>query len=112
MVPEHHFLPFVIALLCVPAFALTDWQEGAARAFGWVNLAYIPPYIVRPLAIVAIAGGIIVGLAQGFMLVFRPAYFLTITFAILILAANTAYQDFPRLSSILARAWVLRTRCS
>ena len=55
----YYVLPLSIGLLCVPAFALTDWQEGAARAFGWVNLAYIPPYIIRPLLIVAAAGGIL-----------------------------------------------------
>lgn len=58
-IESYYFLPLVAALICVPAFALTDWQEGAARAFGWVNLAYIPPYIVRPLGIVVIAGGIL-----------------------------------------------------
>lgn len=58
-IESYYFLPLVVALICVPAFALTDWQEGAARAFGWVNLAYIPSYIVRPLAIVIVAGGIV-----------------------------------------------------
>lgn len=58
-IESHYVLPLAIGLLCVPAFAVTDWQEGAARAFGWVNLAYIPPYIIRPLLIVAAAGGIL-----------------------------------------------------
>ncbi|HAC60072.1 MAG TPA: hypothetical protein DCF73_17185 [Rhodobiaceae bacterium] len=58
-IEDYYVLPMAIGLLCVPAFALTDWQEGAARAFGWVNLAYIPPYIIRPLLIVAAAGGIL-----------------------------------------------------
>ncbi|MFN3933485.1 MAG: polysaccharide biosynthesis C-terminal domain-containing protein [Parvibaculum sp.] len=53
-----YVLPLAIGLLCVPAFAMTDYQEGAARAFGWVNLAYIPAYIVRPLLIAGAAGGI------------------------------------------------------
>ncbi|MDP2124823.1 MAG: polysaccharide biosynthesis C-terminal domain-containing protein [Parvibaculum sp.] len=58
-IESFYVLPLVVGLLCVPAFALMDWQEGAARAFGWVNLAYIPAYVVRPLAIVAFAGGIL-----------------------------------------------------
>lgn len=58
-VESYYVWPLAIALLCVPGFALMDWQEGAARAFGWVNLAYVPNYIVRPLAIVVIAGGIL-----------------------------------------------------
>ncbi|ABS64603.1 polysaccharide biosynthesis protein [Parvibaculum lavamentivorans DS-1] len=64
-VESYYFLPLVVALLCVPAFALTDWQEGAARAFGWVNLAYIPSYIIRPLGIVLIAGGIVLFTGQA-----------------------------------------------
>lgn len=58
-IESYYFWPLVVALLCVPGFAVTDWQEGAARAFGWVNLAYIPPYIIRPLAIVAAAGTVL-----------------------------------------------------
>lgn len=58
-IQDYYLWPLAIALLCVPGFALMDWQEGAARAFGWVNLAYVPNYIVRPLAIVIITGGII-----------------------------------------------------
>ena len=58
-IESYYVWPLAVALLCVPGFALTDWQEGAARAFGWVNLAYVPNYIVRPLAIVVIAGGVL-----------------------------------------------------
>ena len=58
-IESYYLLPLVVALLCVPAFALMDWQEGVARSFGWVNLAYIPAYIVRPLAIVVFAGAIL-----------------------------------------------------
>lgn len=58
-IESHYVLPLAVGLLCVPAFAVTDWQEGVARAFGWVNLAYIPPYIIRPLLIVGAAGGIL-----------------------------------------------------
>jgi O-antigen/teichoic acid export membrane protein len=58
-IESYYVLPLAVGLLCVPAFAVTDWQEGAARAFGWVNLAYIPPYIVRPLLIVGVAGAIV-----------------------------------------------------
>lgn len=58
-IDSYYVFPLAVGLLCVPAFAVTDWQEGTARAFGWVNLAYIPPYIIRPLLIVASAGGIL-----------------------------------------------------
>ncbi|HEY4343588.1 MAG TPA: flippase [Parvibaculum sp.] len=55
-IAPYYLLPLAVALVCVPAFALTDTLEGTARAFGWVNLAYLPAYIVRPLAIVVIGG--------------------------------------------------------
>jgi O-antigen/teichoic acid export membrane protein len=35
-------------------FALTHVQEGIARAYGWVNLALVPPYIVRSLVLIAV----------------------------------------------------------
>lgn len=51
-----YVLPLALAMLCVPGFALGDTLEGTARAFGWVGLAYLPAYIVRPLGIVAVGG--------------------------------------------------------
>lgn len=58
-IESYYVWPLALALFCVPAFAMTDWQEGAARAFGWVNLAYIPAYILRPLLIVLAAGALL-----------------------------------------------------
>lgn len=57
-IAAYYLWPLAIALICVPVFALTDTLEGTARAFGWVNLAYLPAYVVRPLAIVVIGGGL------------------------------------------------------
>lgn len=56
VVAPYYIWPLAIALVCVPAFALTDTLEGTARAFGWVNLAYLPAYIIRPLAIIVVGG--------------------------------------------------------
>ncbi|MCF8469720.1 MAG: GNAT family N-acetyltransferase [Parvibaculum sp.] len=71
-IESYYVLPLVVALVCVPGFALMDWQEGTARAFGWVNLAYIPSYIVRPLGTVIFAGGILffTGHATGLQVTF------------------------------------------
>lgn len=41
-------LPMLIACIALPPYGLTDAQDGTARAFGWINLALVPPYIVRP----------------------------------------------------------------
>jgi O-antigen/teichoic acid export membrane protein len=41
----------MLALLCLPAYALTDFQDGVGRAQGWIDLALLPPYVLRPLLI-------------------------------------------------------------
>ena len=61
-VEDYYRIPFAIALLCVPAFALTDFQDGLGRAQGWLDLALIPPYIFRPvLLFVFIGGAVLIG---------------------------------------------------
>ncbi|MBI1262470.1 MAG: oligosaccharide flippase family protein [Rhizobiales bacterium] len=64
ILPFYYVVPLAIGLATVPAFALTDWQEGAARAFGWVNLAYVPAYIIRPICIVLFTGVILAFMHQ------------------------------------------------
>ena len=41
----------VLALCCVPAFALMDYLDGVGRSQSWMRLALIPPYILRPVLI-------------------------------------------------------------
>ena len=48
LIPNHYIYPLYVALSFLPLFALVDLHEGMARGFGWVNLAYIPSYIIRP----------------------------------------------------------------
>ncbi|MEJ8570268.1 lipopolysaccharide biosynthesis protein [Microbaculum marinum] len=50
-------LPLFLILVCLPAYALTDMQDGMARNYGWIDLALALPYLVRPLIILAIVGG-------------------------------------------------------
>jgi O-antigen/teichoic acid export membrane protein len=51
---RYEVVPLYLACLTLPLFALTHMQEGIARAYGWVNLALLPPYVVRSLVLVAI----------------------------------------------------------
>ena len=44
-----YVLPLYIALACVPMFALTDVQDGIGRGQAWMDLALLPPYVLRPL---------------------------------------------------------------
>jgi len=46
--------PLVLALLCVPVFAFADVQDGLGRGQGWTLEAVGPPYIVRPMALLAL----------------------------------------------------------
>jgi O-antigen/teichoic acid export membrane protein len=46
--------PLYLACLAVPPYGLTGAQDGVARAFGWINLALVPPFVLRPLLLLAI----------------------------------------------------------
>lgn len=59
-----YLVPLGLSLIGLPAFALTDFQDGVGRAQGWLGLALLPPYVLRPvLLIVFIAASI--GLGHG-----------------------------------------------
>ncbi|MFV2091901.1 MAG: lipopolysaccharide biosynthesis protein [Hyphomicrobiales bacterium] len=51
-----YVVPIYLALICLPIFTLTDAQEGTARAHSWIDLALLPPYIVRPLLLLVFLG--------------------------------------------------------
>lgn len=44
-------LPLYLALVCVPFYALTDVQDGIGRGRGWMAIALLPPYVLRPLLV-------------------------------------------------------------
>lgn len=48
-----YVLPMYLALVCVPLFALTDVQDGIGRGNAWMGLALMPPYVLRPLLVLA-----------------------------------------------------------
>jgi O-antigen/teichoic acid export membrane protein len=53
-VVRYDVIPLYLACVALPLFALTRTQEGIARAYGWVNLALLPPYIVRSLSLIGL----------------------------------------------------------
>ena len=55
-IADYYRIPAAIALVCVPAFALTDFQDGLGRSQGWIDLALVPPYILRPFLLFAFIG--------------------------------------------------------
>jgi O-antigen/teichoic acid export membrane protein len=52
-IQNHFVLPIYLALVCVPLYALTDVQDGIGRGNAWMGIALIPPYIFRPLLLLA-----------------------------------------------------------
>lgn len=56
-------MPLALAALCLPMFVLTDIQDGIARSYNWTDLALGPPYLLRPLVLLA---GMAIGHAAGF----------------------------------------------
>ena len=53
---EAYRLPMALALLSLPAFAMTDYQDGVGRSQSWLTLALAPPYIVRPALLIGFIG--------------------------------------------------------
>jgi len=47
-------IPLLLACLVMPPYGITYAQDGASRAFGWINLALVPGYIIRPLLMLGI----------------------------------------------------------
>jgi O-antigen/teichoic acid export membrane protein len=58
-IEPYYFLPLLVGLLCVPVWTLLNQFEATARALGWVNIAYIPGYILRPVLLIGLVGGFV-----------------------------------------------------
>jgi O-antigen/teichoic acid export membrane protein len=56
-VDRYEFIPLILACICLPLYALTEVQDGIARSYNWVNLALVPPMVVRPLLLLALIVG-------------------------------------------------------
>jgi O-antigen/teichoic acid export membrane protein len=56
LLSQPFMLPVTIAAFCLPLFALSEAQDGVARAFGWNGVALIPVYLQRPLVVLAVMG--------------------------------------------------------
>lgn len=56
LVSGHYVLPAYLALVCIPIYALTDLQDGIGRGRSWMGAALVPPYILRPLLLLAAVG--------------------------------------------------------
>lgn len=48
LVEPPYLLPAFLALFCIPLYALSDINDCVGRAYGWINLALLPPFVLRP----------------------------------------------------------------
>ncbi len=51
---EAYVLPAALGIVCIPLFAMTDVQDGLGRAQGWLSIALVPPYILRPVVLLVV----------------------------------------------------------
>ena len=49
---SYYVMPFFLAAICLPMLAVSEIQDGVARAFNWPGLSLAPTFIYRPLAII------------------------------------------------------------
>jgi len=59
IIEPYYVGPLLVGLLCVPVWTLLNQLEATARAFGWVNIAYAPGYILRPVLLTGFVGGLV-----------------------------------------------------
>ncbi len=52
-VTQAYVLPAYLALICVPLFALTEVQDGIGRGQAWIWIGLLPPYVLRPVFVLA-----------------------------------------------------------
>jgi O-antigen/teichoic acid export membrane protein len=50
----YYILPFALACACLPAYAVSDCQDGIARSYNWIDLAIGPVFLARPLLVLGI----------------------------------------------------------
>jgi O-antigen/teichoic acid export membrane protein len=93
--PTYLVLPLTIACVTLPFYALMQIQDGIARSYNWINLALLPPYIVRHLLMLVLV-------AAAFLLHF-PTDATTVVIAVVVSFALTVFVQTIVLNRKLAR---------
>src|ERR1041384_2084326 len=53
---SYEIMPLTIACAGLPLFVLGRLQDGIARSYDWINLALMPPYVIRSLLLILAMG--------------------------------------------------------
>jgi len=51
---RYEVVPLYLSCATLPLFVLTRVQEGIARSYNWINLALLPPYVIRSLLLIGV----------------------------------------------------------
>jgi O-antigen/teichoic acid export membrane protein len=102
-------MPFYLVCAALPFYASTFMFDAMARSYNWINLALLPPYIVRPLLLIA---GVAVARALGFVMdavtvtaVLAMAIWLSALFQLAMLQRRLATVVPPGEKNYGARLW-------
>jgi O-antigen/teichoic acid export membrane protein len=49
-----NIMPFYFGCVALPFYAFTFMTDGLARSYNWIGVALLPPYILRPLVVIAV----------------------------------------------------------
>jgi O-antigen/teichoic acid export membrane protein len=52
--PGYVVVPLLIACVTLPFYTLLQVQDGIARSYNWINVALLPPYILRHVTMLAL----------------------------------------------------------
>jgi O-antigen/teichoic acid export membrane protein len=103
-------MPLYIACAGLPLFTLGRLQDGIARSYDWINLALMPPYVIRSLLlIVAMGAAYALKLptdASTAMLAAVVTTWVTVIGQTLVMNARLKKKVAPGPRSYAARAWL------
>jgi O-antigen/teichoic acid export membrane protein len=107
---HYELIPLYLACMSLPFYALTGVQDGIARSYNWPHLGLLPPYIVRPILMIALmavafAAGLPVDAATA-MLAAVGATWLTALGQLFALNRRLAREIKPGPKAYAPRTWL------
>jgi O-antigen/teichoic acid export membrane protein len=51
---RHSILPFYLACVALPFYTLSNLLDGLARSYNAIHIALLPPFVLRPLTLIAV----------------------------------------------------------
>ncbi len=51
---HYTLVPLFLALVCIPLYTLSDFQDGVGRGHAWMITALFPPYVLRPFLVLLV----------------------------------------------------------